>query len=91
MSLVVSDLTKRFRDVTAVDGLSFIVREGVLFASCTWGGKDHHYAHYFGHSQARCRNRYLERRPSTAWALVFTATFLRGLYPKMRAAEHLSF
>ena len=31
MSLVVAEITKRFRDVTAVDQLRFTVKEGSLF------------------------------------------------------------
>ncbi len=31
MSLVANELTKRFRDVTAVDDLSFSVEQGSLF------------------------------------------------------------
>ncbi|HHT43035.1 MAG TPA: ATP-binding cassette domain-containing protein [Firmicutes bacterium] len=95
MSLVVSDLTKRFRDVTAVDGLSFTVREGVLFGFLGPNGAgktttmrtilgilrpDAGTVTWKGGPIHRLGSRFYGYLPEE-----------RGLYPKMRVAEHLEF
>jgi ABC-2 type transport system ATP-binding protein len=95
MSLVVSDLTKRFRDVTAVDGLSFTVREGVLFGFLgpNGAGKTTTMRVVLGilqpdEGQVTWKGRTFEQLGTGFYGYLPEE---RGLYPKMRVAEHLEF
>ena len=95
MSLVISDVTKRFRDVTAVDSLSFTVPEGKMygFLGPNGAGKtttmrmilgiiqpDEGTVTWKGRSFGRHRKGLFGYLPEE-----------RGLYPKMRLDEHLVF
>ncbi|NLJ74234.1 MAG: ATP-binding cassette domain-containing protein [Firmicutes bacterium] len=95
MSLVISDVTKRFRDVTAVDSLSFTVPEGKMygFLGPNGAGKtttmrmilgiiqpDEGSVTWKGRSFGRHRKGLFGYLPEE-----------RGLYPKMRLDEHLVF
>ncbi|MCK9526355.1 MAG: ATP-binding cassette domain-containing protein [Limnochordia bacterium] len=95
MSLVADEITKRFRDVTAVDRLSFTVQEGSLFGFLGPNGAgktttmrvildiirpDEGKVTWQGQTFHRLGRGFFGYLPEE-----------RGLYPKMRVAEHLEF
>ncbi|HHY16244.1 MAG TPA: ATP-binding cassette domain-containing protein [Firmicutes bacterium] len=95
MSLVANELTKRFRDVTAVDDLSFSVEQGSLFGFLGPNGAgktttmrvilgilkpDAGHVTWQGRSLGRLGRNFFGYLPEE-----------RGLYPKMRVDEHLEF
>lgn len=95
MSLVATELTKRFRDVTAVDDLSFSVEQGSLFGFLGPNGAgktttmrvilgilkpDAGHVTWQGRSLSRQGRNFFGYLPEE-----------RGLYPKMRVDEHLEF
>ncbi|NMB19936.1 MAG: ATP-binding cassette domain-containing protein [Firmicutes bacterium] len=95
MSLVASEVTKRFRDVTAVDNLSFTVQEGSLFGFLGPNGAgktttmrvvldiikpDEGRVTWKGLPFGQMGRGFFGYLPEE-----------RGLYPKMRLAEHLEF
>ncbi|NMB01569.1 MAG: ATP-binding cassette domain-containing protein [Firmicutes bacterium] len=95
MSLVVSEITKRFRDVTAVDHLSFTVDEGSMFGFLGPNGAgktttmrvvlgilkaDEGQVGWKGQPFGRLGRGFFGYLPEE-----------RGLYPKMRVFEHLEF
>ena len=95
MSLVVADITKRFRAVTAVDQLSFTVREGSLFGFLgpNGAGKTTTMRVVLGilqpdEGQVTWKGRTFEQLGTGFYGYLPEE---RGLYPKMRVAEHLEF
>src|SRR5690554_4805492 len=95
MSLVAAQITKRFRDVTAVDDLSFTVHRGSLFGFLGPNGAgktttmrvvlniirpDEGQVTWNGTPINRLGSCFFGNLPEQ-----------RGLYPKMRVAEHLEF
>mgnify|MGYP000878762242 CR=1 FL=1 len=95
MSLVVAEITKRFRDVTAVDHLSFTVREGSLFGFLgpNGAGKTTTMRVTLGILKPDEGSVTWQGRPMDRWGVGFYGYLPeeRGLYPKMRVAEHLEF
>lgn len=95
MSLVVAEVTKRFRDITAVEQLSFTVREGALFGFLgpNGAGKTTTMRVILGilkpeEGQVTWKGRPLDRLGPGFYGYLPEE---RGLYPKMRVAEHLEF
>lgn len=95
MSLVVAEITKRFRDVTAVDQLSFTVKEGSLFGFLgpNGAGKTTTMRVILGilkpdEGQVTWQGRPFDRLPRGFYGYLPEE---RGLYPKMRVVEHLEF
>ncbi|NLL42930.1 MAG: ATP-binding cassette domain-containing protein [Firmicutes bacterium] len=95
MSLVATQITKKFRDVTAVDDLSFTVQKGSLFGFLGPNGAgktttmrvvlniirpDEGQVTWDGTPLNRLGRGFFGYLPEE-----------RGLYPKMRVAEHLEF
>src|SRR5690554_227785 len=95
MSLVATEITKRFRDVTAVDELSFSVREGSLFGFLgpNGAGKTTTMRIVLGVFHADSGEVTWKGRPLATLEKGFFGYLPedRGLYPKMRVAEHLEF
>lgn len=95
MSLVVTEVTKRFRDVTAVDQLSFTVREGSLFGFLgpNGAGKTTTMRVILGIIEPDEGAITWKGRPFNSMGTGFYGYLPeeRGLYPKMRVAEHLEF
>ncbi|NLJ79840.1 MAG: ATP-binding cassette domain-containing protein [Firmicutes bacterium] len=95
MSLVASEVTKRFRNVTAVDNLSFTVAEGSLFGFLgpNGAGKTTMMRLILGIIRADQGNVTWKGRPlrQGGRGLFGYLPEERGLYPKMRVDEHLQF
>lgn len=95
MSLVATEVTKRFRDVTAVDDLSFTVTRGSLFGFLgpNGAGKTTTMRVVLGILQADAGQVTWEDRPLHKQGRGFFGYLPeeRGLYPKMRVGEHLEF
>jgi len=95
MSIVATEITKRFRDVTAVDGLSFTVQEGALFGFLgpNGAGKTTTMRVVLGIIKADEGQVTWKGEPFHRLGRGFFGYLPeeRGLYPKMRVAEHLSF
>lgn len=95
MSLVVAEITKRFRDVTAVDQLRFTVKEGSLFGFLgpNGAGKTTTMRVILGilkpdEGQVTWQGHPFDRLPRGFYGYLPEE---RGLYPKMRVVEHLEF
>lgn len=95
MSLVATEITKRFRDVTAVDDLSFTVPAGSLFGFLgpNGAGKTTTMRAILGiikpdEGQVTWNGCPLERLGRGFFGYLPEE---RGLYPKMRVVEHLEF
>lgn len=95
MSLVATEITKRFRDVTAVDQLSFTVNEGSLFGFLgpNGAGKTTTMRVVLGilkadQGQVSWRGKSLHKLGRGFFGYLPEE---RGLYPKMRVFEHLEF
>lgn len=95
MSLVATELTKQFRDVTAVDDLSFTVTEGSLFGFLgpNGAGKTTTMRVVLGILRADAGQVTWKGRPFNKLGSGFFGYLPeeRGLYPKMRVDEHLEF
>lgn len=95
MSFIVSGVTKRFRDVTAVDDLSFSVSEGSLFGFLgpNGAGKTTTMRVALGILGADQGQVTWKGRPFSKQGRGFYGYLPeeRGLYPKMRVDEHLEF
>lgn len=95
MTLVAKEITKRFRDVTAVDGLSFTVGPGSLFGFLgpNGAGKTTTMRVVLGILQADEGQVLWNGKPVSTWGKGFFGYLPeeRGLYPKMRVFEHLEF
>lgn len=95
MSLVVSGITKTFRDVTAVDNLSFTVKEGSLFGFLgpNGAGKTTTMRLILGIIKADKGSAFWQDYPFAEMGPGFFGYLPeeRGLYPKMRVFEHLEF
>lgn len=95
MSLVVAGVTKRFRDVTAVDDLSFTVPRGSLFGFLgpNGAGKTTTMRVVLGILKADSGSVTWDGRPVPKQGPGFFGYLPeeRGLYPKMRVEEHLEF
>lgn len=95
MSLDVSEVTKRFRDVTAVENLSFTVAEGSLFGFLgpNGAGKTTTMRVVLGILKADQGQVTWKGRPFKNGDVSFFGYLPeeRGLYPKMRMVEHLEF
>lgn len=95
MSLVATEITKRFRDVTAVDNLSFTVDEGSLFGFLgpNGAGKTTTMRMVLGVFNPDSGHVTWKGRPLSKLGKGFFGYLPeeRGLYPKMRVAEHLEF
>jgi ABC-2 type transport system ATP-binding protein len=95
MSLVATEVTKRFRDVTAVDDLSFSVSQGSLFGFLgpNGAGKTTTMRVVLGILKADSGHVTWENRPLQRQGRGFFGYLPeeRGLYPKMRVEEHLEF
>jgi len=95
MSLVATAITKRFRDVTAVDNLSFSVAEGSLFGFLgpNGAGKTTTMRVVLNiikpdQGQVTWKGRLFDKLERGFFGYLPEE---RGLYPKMRVAEHLEF
>lgn len=95
MTIIATNLTKRFRDVTAVDDLSFRVEQGSLFGFLgpNGAGKTTTMRVILGilrpdHGQVTWLGRSLDRLDPSFFGYLPEE---RGLYPKMRVDEHLEF
>ncbi len=95
MSLVVTGLIKRFRDITAVDDLSFSVEEGSLFGFLgpNGAGKTTTMRVILGIIKADKGKTMWKGLPFDQMEPGFFGYLPeeRGLYPKMRVLEHLEF
>lgn len=95
MSLVVTNVTKRFRDVTAVDNLSFTVPKGALFGFLgpNGAGKTTTMRVVLDILKADSGKITWDDRVLSKQGRGFFGYLPeeRGLYPKMRVAEHLVF
>lgn len=95
MSLIIADVTKRFRDVKAVDQLSFTVREGALFGFLgpNGAGKTTTMRVILGIIKSDEGTVTWKGKDFGRWGTGFYGYLPeeRGLYPKMRVAEHLEF
>ncbi len=95
MSLVAAGITKRFRDVTAVDDLSFTVQAGSLFGFLGPNGAGKTTTMRVvldiigpDEGQVTWNGKPLDRLGRGLFGYLPEE---RGLYPKMRVAEHLEF
>lgn len=95
MSLVVSEITKTFHDITAIDNLSFTVEEGSLFGFLgpNGAGKTTTMRVILGIIKADRGSALWKGRPFDQMKPGFFGYLPeeRGLYPKMRVCEHLEF
>lgn len=95
MSLVATNIVKRFRDVTAVDDLTFTVREGSLFGFLgpNGAGKTTTMRVILGIIKADEGQVTWNNTPFGELRRGFFGYLPeeRGLYPKMRVVEHLEF
>lgn len=95
MSLVAAGITKRFRDVTAVDDLSFAVQEGSLFGFLgpNGAGKTTTMRVVLDIIKPDEGEVTWKGKPFDKWGRGVFGYLPeeRGLYPKMRVAEHLEF
>lgn len=95
MSFAVNGITKRFRDVTAVDDLSFTVHEGSLFGFLgpNGAGKTTTMRVALGILRADQGQITWKGCPFSKYETGFYGYLPeeRGLYPKMRVDEHLEF
>ena len=95
MSLVVSEVTKRFRDVTAVNDLSFTVQTGSLFGFLgpNGAGKTTTMRVVLDIIKPDKGRVTWKGQPFHHWGRGFFGYLPeeRGLYPKMRLGEHLEF
>lgn len=95
MSLVAAGITKRFRDVTAVDDLSFTVQEGSLFGFLGPNGAGKTTTMRVvldiirpDEGQVTWQGKLFDRLEQGIFGYLPEE---RGLYPKMRMVEHLEF
>ena len=95
MGLRVANITKRFRDVTAVNGLSFAVERGRIlgFLGPNGAGKTTTMRVILGIIQPDEGEVAWNGRPLAYWGREFFGYLPeeRGLYPKMPLDEHLIF